>query len=96
METTTKYILNNYVPNQEGISDEKAVSIDKVLSEKTIKEAKGAGHGKTLDEIQVQLDFSTETWYALYLWYAGGDDADDWVYLFDDKEKAIKNYNDFY
>ncbi|OIN55734.1 hypothetical protein [Arsenicibacter rosenii] len=96
MEKLTKHILTSASYTADGVTPEQLVSFEKVLDCTTLQDQQRSNSGKTLDKIRVLLDDGTETdWYCLSLWWAGGDDADDWINLFDDLAKAQKVYNDY-
>lgn len=96
MEELTKYILKGgFRLVNEGISIEKALTFEQVLSKKVLKNLETSHTEATMSEIQVRTESGNETWYACEFGWGAGDDADDWVELHESKQTAEKNYNDF-
>lgn len=96
MEEITKYILSAFRFLEEGISMEKVVEFKAVKSRKNILTKNSSHTENELDEITVELESGeTATWYSLLQGWGGGDDADEWIYIFDNLAKAKATYHEF-
>lgn len=96
MEEITKYILSAFRFTEEGISMEKVLEFKAVKSRKNIMAHNKSHTENELDEITVELENGeTATWFSLSQGWGGGDDADDWIYIYDNLAKAKAEYLKF-
>ena len=92
----TKDILNYFRLTPSGVSLEQALEFKSVISSKVLKKTERTGFSNYLHEILVELeDTSSTKWFMLDQGWGGGDDADNWVYLYSSLEQANKEYNKF-
>ncbi len=96
MEELTKYILKGgFRLEESGISLDEAISFEKIIAQKIIKEHKRSNSGATLSEIRVLTTEGEKTWYAGEFGWGAGDDADAWVELHHNIDSAKKSFNNF-
>lgn len=96
MEKITKYILSAFRFTEEGVSMEKVLEFKEVKARKNILSKNSSHTENELNEILVELENGqTLTWYSLSQGWGGGDDADDWIYLYDNLANAKKEFKQF-
>ena len=96
METMTKEILAYFRIDKAGIPLDLALEFKKVLTSKTLMEKETSSTENILAEITVEMDNGSENqWYYLSQGWGAGDDADNWIHLYDNLPVAKKAFKEF-
>lgn len=98
MEKLTKYILRKFRFLSDGLSMELATEFKQVLAIDVLQQRNTHSSENRLSKILVELEDGTTTnWIIVEQAWGAGDDADDYLYLFESNQLSIaqKYYKEF-